>query len=181
MSNQDVRVKEIDVVRLYNQKFGDFLVAFTEHIHQLQQHLQEKQEKLQQVVQDIKNEKEKVEDEIRRVREQYEDAFNHGTYERVYHPDGSTSSYFKPDYDYIRRCREEKEHLESHVRLVVQQCAGEGHHHMSRADQMFNEMNSRSKKLDTEYQNYVQQGRLFLDKVEQYIEQYKESDLDVQQ
>ncbi len=142
MSSQDVKVQEIDVIRLYNQKFGDFLVAITEHIHLLQQRLQEKQEELQQVVQDIKEEKEKVEDEIRGACEQYEDAYNHGTYETVRHPDGSTSSHFKPDYEYIRRCREEKEHLEGHVRHVVQQCAEEGHHHLLRAVQMYNELNS---------------------------------------
>ena len=181
MSNQDVNVKEIDVIRLYNQKFGDFLVAITEHIHQLQQHLQEKQEKLQQVVQDIKKEKDKVEDEIRRAREQYDDAYNHGTYEIVHHIDGSTSTHFKPDYDYIYQCREKVEHMEGHVRHVVQQCKELGHHHLLRANQMFNEINSRSKKLENEFQNYVQQGRLYLDKVEQYIDQYKESELNVEQ
>ncbi len=156
MAEQDVQVKEVDVIRAYNKKFGDFLNSFSGHIHQLRQQLQEKREELQQMVRKIKKEKERVYEEKQEAYERMIEAYTQGAH--------------RDDYS----LHDEYEHLVS-VYHSVQNCAELGHARLTRAEQIINEIDSRTRKIETEFQKYVQQGRLYLDKVELYIDQYKES------
>ena len=179
MANQDVQVSEVDVIRAYNQKFGDFQVSLSEHLHQLLHTVEEKQERLQQIMQEMKRERERIDEEISRARERANDAYNCGSYETVYRSDGSSYTRFRPDYDYIRECRKELEHLEGPIYHQAQVCADYGWSKLVQANQIIHEINDRTNKLNNSFQTYVGQGRIFLDKVALYIDQYKSSNLNV--
>lgn len=175
MANQDVQVNEVDVIRAYNQKFGEFYVSFSEHLRQLQHVLQEKIEEFQQIKQDIKREREKIDEEISQARQNAEDAYNYGSYETYYRPDGSSYTVFEPDYDYIRQCREEYEHLSGPVYHNAKNCEGLAHNRLMQATQIVNMLEQRTNSINSSFQNYVERGRQYLDKVAQYIDQYKEN------
>jgi transcription termination factor NusB len=174
MANQDVQVNEVDVIKAYNPKFGEFFVSFSEHLRQLQHALQEKLEEFQQIKQDIKREREKIDEEIRQARQKAQDAYNYGSYETYYNSDGSSYTEFKPDYDYIRQCREEYEHLSGSVYHNAKTCEEYAHGRLLQATQIVNIVEQRTNSLNSSFQNYVERGRQYLDKVAQYIDQYKE-------
>ena len=86
MANQDVQIREVDVIRTYNQKFGEFYVSFSEHLRQFRHALEAKLEELQQINQEIKSEREKIEEEIRQAKEKCEESYSHGSYVTHYNP-----------------------------------------------------------------------------------------------
>ena len=177
MAEQDVQVKEVDVIRAYNQKFGEFFVSFSEHLRQLQHALHEKLEEFQQIKRDIQKEREKIDEEISQARKDAQDAYDYGSYETYYRPDGSSHTVFKPDYDYIRQCRDKYEHLSGPVYHNAQHCEGIAHNRLMQATQIVNTIDQRTKTLNSSFQNYVERGRQYLDKVALYIDQYKENNL----
>ena len=157
MAGQDVQVKDVDAIRAYTQKFGDFYTSFHENMQRLQHILQEKQEMLQQALRDMKKEREKIDDEIREARERERDAYDYGS----------------QNYDEIRRCREEREHLEGYVFHHAKNCEGLGHSKLMQATQIIDSMIRRTRNLDSDYQTYVSNGQTFLKKAEMYIDQYR--------
>ena len=173
MANQDVQVKEVDVIRTYNQKFEEFYESFSEHLNQFRRALQEKLEEFQQVKRDIKREREKIDEEIRQARQKAQDAEDCGSYETYHNPDGSTYTVFEPDYEYIRQCREEYEHLGGPVFHNAKHCEELAHSKLMQATQYVNLVEQRTKSLNSSFSNYVERGRQFLDKVAIYIDQYK--------
>lgn len=175
MANQDVQVNEVDVIRAYNQKFGEFYMSFSEHLRQQLHVLQEKLEEFQQIKQEIKREREKIDEEIRQAKEKCEDSYNHGSYVTHHRPDGSSYSTFVPDYKYINQCRDECDHLCGPVYHRAQDCEGHAHDRLVRATQMVNAISQKTNTINTSFQNYVERGRQYLDKVAQYIDQYKEN------
>lgn len=157
MAEHDVQVKDIDAIRAYNQKFGDFYTSIHEHMRRLQQILQEKQETLQQTLRDMKKEREKLDDDIRQARNREEDAYNSSN----------------RDDETIRKCRDEREHLEGSVYHQAKTCEELGHSKLMQSTQLIEGMINRTRKLDTEFQTYVSNGRAYLKKVEMYIDQYR--------
>ena len=89
MNNQDVQVNETDSIRVYNQKFGDFLESFNEHIFQFQQAVHKKLEELGQIKQDIKKEREKLDEEIHQARQARDNSYSCGTNKVYKRPDGT--------------------------------------------------------------------------------------------
>ena len=179
MPKQDVQVKEVDVIRLYNQKFGDFIVSFSEHATQLQNTVKKIEEQLKQAVQEMKRELERIDDEVREARERAQDAYNCGSYEVVYQSDGNSYTQFVPDYDYIEKCRDEFEHLQGSIYHQAQTCHDLGQSKMAQADHLIYEICERTNKINSTFQMYVSQGQNFLNKVVQYIDQYKSDNLKV--
>ena len=177
MAEKEVQVKEVDVIRVYNQKFGDFNVSFCEHMNQFLHLLQDKLETLQQAKNDIKRERARIDEEISEARQRYSDSLNCGSYETRYKPDGSSYSTFVQDYDYIRQCREEYEHISSFIYHNAQICDSLAHNRMVQATEIVNMIQNRTTKIISSFQIYVQHGRQYLDKVVQYIEQYKSTNL----
>lgn len=157
MAEHDVQVKDIDAIRAYNQKFGDFYTSIHEHMRRLQQILQEKQEMLQQTMRDMKKEREKIDDDIRQARNKERDAY-----------DSSDR-----DDETIRKCREEREHLEGPVYHIAQTTEGLAHSKLMQSTQLIEGIINRTRKLDSEFQTYVSNGRAYLKKVEMYIDQYR--------
>ena len=157
MAEQDVQVKEIDVIKLYNKKFGDFYTSIHEHMHRFQHVLQEKQDMLQQTMRDMKKERERIDDDIRQARRRENDAISGGT----------------QNADNIRKCREEREHLEGYVYHHAKTCEGFAHSKLLQSTQLIEGMINRTRKLDSEFQTYVSNGRSYLKKVEMYIDQYR--------
>lgn len=157
MAEQDVQVTDIDAIRAYNQKFGDFYTSIHEHMLRLQHVLQEKQEMLQQALRDIKREREKIDDDIRQAKNRERDAY-----------DSSNG-----DYDTLRKCREEREHLEGPVFHQAKSCEGVAHSKLMQSTQLIEGMIYSTRKLDSDFQTYVSSGHSYLKKVEMYIDQYR--------
>ena len=177
MAKQEVEIKEVEVIKVYNHKFGDFHESFIGHIHQLQKVLQEKAEKMQQARQAIKKEWDNINDEIAEARRKNQEAHNHGTYETHYNPDGSSYKNFVPDYNYISQCRKEFEHLSGPVYHNAQVCDGMAHDRLMKANEIVYTINQRTSRLIQSFQTYVGNGRQYLEKVAIYIDQYKETHL----
>ena len=157
MANQDVQLNEVDVIRTYNQKFGDFYTSIHEHMRRLQHVLQEKQDMLQQTMRDMKREREKIDDDIRQARNREEDAYNSSN----------------RDDETIRKCRDEREHLEGYVYHHAKTCEELGHNKRMQSEQLIEGLINRTRKLDSEFQLYVSSGRSYLKKVEMHIDQYR--------
>ena len=155
MANQDVQVKEVDVIRVYNRKFGDFLVSFTEHVNQFQRSLQKRLDEMERAKREIKQERARIEDEIRDARVAYRASFNYD------------------DQAYTSRCRAEYEHLDGPVYHDAQLCESMVHSKLMQSTQAVNMFLQKSDRLKQQYQNYVGNGRVFLEKAAQYIDQYK--------
>lgn len=175
MANQDVQIREVDVIRAYNQKFGEFYVSFSERLRQFRHALEAKLEELQQINQEIKSEREKIEEEIRQAKEKCEDSYNHGSYVTHRRPDGSRYSTFVPDYRYINQCRDECDHLCGPVYHHAQDCENHAHNRLVQATQIINMIEQQTDKISSSYQKYVERGQQFLDKAVQYIDSYKEN------
>ena len=175
MSNQDVQIREVDVIRTYNQKFGEFYVSFSEHLRQFRHALEAKLEELQQINQEIKSEREKIEEEIRQAKEKCEESYSHGSYVTHYNPDGSKYSTFVPDYKYINQCQEECDYLSGQVYHHAQDCENHAHNRLVQATQIINMIEQQTDKISSSYQKYVERGQQFLDKAVQYIDSYKEN------
>lgn len=174
MAKQDVQVKDVDFIRAFNRQFGDFLVLFTEHLEQFRRSLQEKLDAMEEAKRDIKRERAEIDRELSEARERYWASYNHGSYVTHRRPDGSTSRVFVPDQDYIDECREEYEHIDGPVYHNAQICEGLAHSKLMQSTQSVNLFLQRSDRLRGQFQNYVTNGRAFLDKAVQYIEQYKD-------
>ena len=159
MAEQDVQVKDVDAIRTYNQKFGDFYTSIHEHMHRLQRILQEKQDMLQQALRDMKKEMEKIDDEIHQAKRREDDAYSGGA----------------QNDDDIRKCREEREHLEGSVYHHAKTCKELGHSKLMQSTQLIEGIINRTRKLDSEFQTYVSNGRTFLKKAEMHIDQYRSS------
>ena len=175
MAQHDVRVNEIDVIKIYNRKFGDFSVSFCGHMHDFRHGMREKLEEFQKVKQDIKRKRERIENEIRDARRKCEDSYNCGSWEIYNYPDGSCERVFEPDHDYIRQCREEYNQLKGPVYNNAQNCEELAHRRLMQATNIVSTIEQRINEIVSSFQNYVERGRMYLDKVEQYIEQYKEA------
>ena len=159
MAEQDVQVKEVDVIRVYNKKFGEFSVSFSEHMQQLLHAVHEKLETLQQINKDIKRERANIDDEIRQARQNFYDSMSEN------------------DSENIGKCREDYEHLSGHVYHQAKNCGELSHSKLMQATEAVNIIEQRTKKTITMFQTYVERGRQYLDKVEQYIDQYKDTHL----
>lgn len=174
MSSQDVQIKETDSIRVFHQKFGDFLESFNEHILQLQQEVHKKLDELTQIKQDIKKEREKLDEEIYQARQARDNSYSCGT-NKVYHrPDGTKYTEFVPDKKHIAQCQETLDHLSGHVYHVAQTNASFAHSKYMLANQIVENIDLRTKKIRTSFQNYVKNGQKYLSKAVMYIDQYKE-------
>jgi len=176
MNSQDVQVREVDSIRVYNQKFGEFLESFNEHLHQLQQAVHKKLDELTQIKEDIKIEREKLDEEIHQAKLVLEDSYNYGSYETYYREDGNSYTEFIPDYDYISQCRDKLDHLKG-VYHNAQVCEGLAHKKLIQATQVSNMIEHRSNTFNSSFQNYVRRGQQYLEKVILYIDQYKGNNL----
>ena len=157
MAEKDVQVKDVDAIRTYNQKFGDFYTSIHEHMRRLQQILQEKQDMLQQTMRDMKRVREKIDDDIRQVRIRERDAYRSG----------------KIDDETVRKFRDERDHLEGFIYHQAKNCEELGHSKRMQSEQLIENLINRTRKLDSEFQAYVSSGRAYLKKVEMYIDQYR--------
>lgn len=175
MANQDVQIREVDVIRAYNQKFGEFYVSFSERLLQFRHALEAKLEEFQQINQEIKSEREKIDEEIRQAKEKCEESYSHGSYVTHQRPDGSCYSTFVPDYKYINQCREKYDHLSGPVYHHAQDCENHAHNRLVQANQIMNMIEQQTDKISSSYQKYVERGQQFLDKAVQYIDNYKEN------
>ena len=128
---------------------------------------------------EIQQERVKIDDEIRQARAKYQDSYNHGSYKIQHRTDGSTSSTFVPDQAYINQCRSELEHLDGHVYHEAKLCEELVHSKLMQSTQAVNFFIQQSDRLKEQFRNYVINGRSFLDKSAQYIEQYKGNNLKV--
>lgn len=162
MASQDVKVKDVDAIRLYNNKFGEFCVAVSGHLQQLCQSLQQTQEEFRRSLREIKRECEAINEEIRDARDEYD--YLNANREVV-------------DYSLIMESRKKLEHLTGYVKHHAQNCEGKGWDIVSRSTQMFNLIEQSAHQLETNLQIYVERGKVYLDKAVLYIEQYKETQL----
>ena len=177
MNSQDVQVKEVDSIRVYNQKFGEFLESFNEHLYQLQQAVHKKLDELTQIKQDIKIEREKLDEEIHQAKRVLDDSYNYGSYETCYRADGSSYTEFIPDYNYISQCQDNLDHLIGPVYHNVQICEGLANNRLMQATQISNMIEQRTNSFNSSFQNYVRRGQQYLEKVILYIDQYKDNNL----
>jgi len=177
MAENEVQVKEVDAIRVYNQKFGNFHESFSEHLQQLRQALLAKLDELSQIKREIKKERERIDEEIHYAQQRYDNSYNYGSYKTYYRPDGSSYTKFIPDYNYISQCRDRLDHLKGPIYHNAQNCEELAHNRLMQATQMVNIIEQKTDSINSSFQNYVKRGQQYLEKVILYIDQYKDNDL----
>ena len=157
MAKQDVQVREVDVIKEYNRKFGEFQDTFIGHLHQLLKALHMKLENMQQMQEDIRRERELIDEEIRIAHQRWKDSYDSG------------------DDRFIFECRQEYDHLSGSICPHAQHCKEAAHNCNMSAKQSAGFIEYKTKFLEQSFQSYVSRGRQFLEKAAVYVEQYKDN------
>lgn len=172
MAKGEVQIKDINVVKTYNQQLGDLIDSLNSHMLAFQQALDAKLEEFQAMKNEVNQEKEGLDYEIRRARMIYEESMQAGTYETEYYPDGSCDTHFTPDWGLRLQCQREYEHLAGPVYQRVSHYALAAHDRTlsARRDANYaiNAMNSTKSMVF----GYLNRGRQYISKMAPFIEQY---------
>ena len=172
MAKGEVQVKDINVVKLYNQQLGDVIAALDDHMSAFQRALEAKLQELQAMKKEVFEEQEKLQYEIRDARRVYEDSLEVGTYEIETRPDGSFETHFVPDWGYRLQCQREYEHLAGPIYHQVDHYTEISHNRMVSATQAANyAINKMRTTKDTVGRN-LNCGRQYISKMTPFIEQY---------
>ena len=172
MAKGEVQVKDINVVKLYNQQLGDVITALNDHMSAFQRALEAKLQELQAMKKEVFEEQEKLQYEIRDARRVYEDSLEVGTYEIETRPDGSYDTYFVPDWGYRLQCQREYEHLAGPIYHQVDHYTEIAHNRMMSATQAANYAVNKLNSTKSTVGNYLNRGKQYIAKMTPHIEQY---------
>ena len=160
MAGQDVNVKDIEAIMRYSGQLGEFQATVTALMCQLRQVAQQKLDSFREALQDVKEERRLLDAEIRNARDEFDNLRRNS---RIV------------DYREISESKRRLEHLEGFIIHNVRHCVQDVYGCVWESQSKANWINDRSKSLETSLQKYAENGRLFLAKLIQYLEQYKET------
>lgn len=158
MANSDVDIKEVQMLRLYNQKFDDFGNSFISNLRQVEDDLDEMLNEMEAMVRDIDNQMDIVKGRI----SYYEDAEM-----RCYRSK-------EVDYKWVRYYRDNKEHMLAFKAQLVN-FTSEAHGYIQRSRPMINQIKERLSIFRKNLPLFFERGKLFVEKAEEHILSYKET------
>lgn len=166
MAEQDIKVKDLNALILYNSKFREFYATVYQHMRQLRNAMQQTLDECQRMMREVKREHEHVRQEVRDAREE----FNH-----------LSSLSGQIDYSLISESRRRLDHIEGHVYQVVMSCEGTAWSHLSTIKTRINLLGQCMQWLETNFPTYVERGSKFLNLVTQHIEEYQKTQVNTNQ
>jgi DNA repair exonuclease SbcCD ATPase subunit len=161
MANSDVDIKEVSMLRSYNQKFGEFGDTFQVSLLQLEEKMDDLLDEMERMVSDIESQMEQVESDISYYSKAERDCYDA---EQV-------------DYHWVHYYREKKEHLQA-FKVQLNQYTNEAHHHLLRAKPFINQIKERLQKFRKNLPPFFERGKLFVSRAEQQILAYKAKNVD---
>lgn len=169
MAKGEVQVKDINVVKRYNQQLGDVMSSFNDHMAAFQRALEAKLQELQTMKKEVLEEQDKLRDEIFEAESAYEESQE---VEITYYSDGSYDRHYVYGFPYRLQCQREYEHLAGPVWHRVDHYTEIAHNRMMSATQAANYAMNKIKTTKDTVGNYLSRGREYIAKMTPHIEQY---------
>ncbi len=178
MSNVDVQVKDVNLIKSYNSSYKTIMDEISHHLDDVCKKTEIKFEEILRVKKDIQKRRQELDSEIRSAKNEREYAYTCGHYETRHYSDGRVTKEFVPDYEYINRCTDRCDHL-ADVSHQLNSCEEFIQNKFMKCQQLVDLIINETKRTKVNLLNFKERGSIFLGLVERYIDEYKDNNLDV--
>ena len=160
-SGHDIQVKDVDAIHGFNGKFGDFLEAMTVDLKKMIDSLQRIQDEVESKARDANEQYEQSRCEARIARNEWQNLMSQS----------------ERDPRAVTECRMRLDHMEGHVKPMMQGYAGMAQSFAAQAKRDIGQMTEITRRYRTKLESMVENGRKFLEMAEDRVRNYKETQM----
>ena len=164
-SGQDVNLKEVDVLREFSGKFGDFLEIMTMDLNRVLESLLRIQEEVNQKAKNASEQHEEARADAKKARNEWQNLMSQST----------------RDPKEVTQCRQRLDHAEGHVQPLMRNYSDLSQTYASHAKRDIDQMMDLTSKYRNKLITMVENGRKFLALAEDQVRNYKETNVGGQQ